>query len=123
MWGTNIRSCGISTWEPAAAESLGRAASIRGWWSVAARKLVRVVDQLDGLGAIPGADRGWVATADGGLSTPNDPNNFVDALKKVPLFGAKLQCASCHDPHDDSNPSFLVIDNTGSDLCQTCHTK
>jgi predicted CXXCH cytochrome family protein len=64
-----------------------------------------------------------LATADGGLVTPDDPNNFVDAAKKVSLFGGKMQCGSCHDPHDIGSGNFLVVDNSGSDLCQTCHTK
>lgn len=37
--------------------------------------------------------------------------------------GGKLQCTSCHDPHDDSNGKFLVLANTASALCQTCHLK
>jgi len=35
----------------------------------------------------------------------------------------QLQCTSCHDPHDDTNPKFLVVGNTASALCTTCHTK
>lgn len=35
----------------------------------------------------------------------------------------QLQCTSCHDAHDDSNSKFLVMPNTASALCQTCHTK
>ncbi|MEW5788532.1 MAG: cytochrome c3 family protein [Pseudomonadota bacterium] len=35
----------------------------------------------------------------------------------------RMQCTSCHDPHDDSNGKFLVIPNTASALCTTCHTK
>jgi len=35
----------------------------------------------------------------------------------------QLQCTSCHDPHDDSNGKFLVMQNTASALCQTCHVK
>ncbi|MDH3519674.1 MAG: cytochrome c3 family protein [Myxococcales bacterium] len=42
------------------------------------------------------------------------------------LFGAsndQLECASCHDVHDDSNGTFLRMANTGSALCLTCHNK
>jgi len=35
----------------------------------------------------------------------------------------QMQCTSCHNPHDDSNGKFLVIQNTASALCQTCHIK
>jgi predicted CXXCH cytochrome family protein len=34
----------------------------------------------------------------------------------------KLQCVSCHNPHDDQFGKFLVMDNTGSALCLACHT-
>lgn len=34
----------------------------------------------------------------------------------------EVQCASCHDPHNDQFGNFLVVDNTGSALCLTCHT-
>jgi predicted CXXCH cytochrome family protein len=63
-----------------------------------------------------------LATADGELQTP-DSASYVDAAHTVPLFGAKLQCASCHDPHDNTNSPFLVKSNAGSGLCLTCHTK
>lgn len=33
----------------------------------------------------------------------------------------ELQCTSCHDAHDDSNGSFLVMDNSNSQLCSSCH--
>ena len=35
----------------------------------------------------------------------------------------RLQCTSCHDPHDDSYGRFLVMDNTASALCTACHDK
>jgi len=34
----------------------------------------------------------------------------------------KLQCATCHNPHDDQFGKFLVMDNNGSALCLSCHT-
>lgn len=41
------------------------------------------------------------------------------------LFGGRVECASCHDVHNDGlgASSLLVIDNANSDLCQTCHLK
>jgi predicted CXXCH cytochrome family protein len=47
---------------------------------------------------------------------------------KLPLFGtsvadARVQCASCHDPHTKTT-TFLRVDNTQSSaLCRTCHVK
>ena len=63
-----------------------------------------------------------LATADGGLTTPSSLA-YVDAGKKVPLFAGTVQCASCHDVHDNVNPPFLVMANTASALCTTCHVK
>jgi len=59
-----------------------------------------------------------LATADGGL---NDPATTpaVAAL----LFTGTVQCASCHDPHASTNTPFLVMPNTQSALCTTCHIK
>lgn len=34
-----------------------------------------------------------------------------------------VECASCHDPHVDYNPTFLRIDPAGSAVCLTCHAK
>ena len=63
-----------------------------------------------------------LATADGELATPVSAS-FVDAASTVPLFASKVQCASCHNPHDNTNAPFLVRTNDGSQLCLTCHQK
>ena len=43
--------------------------------------------------------------------------------KKIRLdHNQKVQCSSCHNPHDDQFGKFLVMDNTGSALCLACHT-
>ncbi len=61
-----------------------------------------------------------LATTDGGLVSPASASS-VDGT--VPLFTGTVQCASCHDPHNNSNGSFLVATNAGSALCLRCHTK
>ncbi len=33
----------------------------------------------------------------------------------------KIQCTSCHDPHEDVFPKFLVKTILNGDLCKTCH--
>ncbi|MHC4785878.1 MAG: cytochrome c3 family protein [Planctomycetota bacterium] len=33
----------------------------------------------------------------------------------------EFQCTTCHDAHDDGFGHFLVMDNTDSALCRTCH--
>ena len=55
--------------------------------------------------------------ADGELVDPTD--GAVAPL----LFGGKVQCSSCHDVHDPTHVPFLVMDNSGSTLCLTCHVK
>jgi len=34
----------------------------------------------------------------------------------------ELQCTTCHDAHNDQYGNFLVMANTNSELCNTCHT-
>jgi len=64
----------------------------------------------------------------------SDGNGHADP-KNVRLYnssnGYQVECASCHDPHGVPsgakgslfNPSFLRVSNSGSALCQTCHSK
>jgi len=50
----------------------------------------------------------------------------VQSSTLVRLFGAsnnQVECASCHDPHDDTNMPFLRAPNTNSQLCFVCHDK
>ncbi len=57
-----------------------------------------------------------LASADGGLKFPPDYPANVDG-------NSKLQCTSCHDPHDNINGSFLLASNLNSGLCISCHDK
>lgn len=41
----------------------------------------------------------------------------------VKLFDGKVECASCHNPHDTEHGHFLRAPNTRSALCLTCHDK
>ncbi|MBI5659057.1 MAG: cytochrome c3 family protein [Nitrosomonadales bacterium] len=34
-----------------------------------------------------------------------------------------VECGSCHDPHNDTNKTFLRVNNLGSAVCLTCHAK
>ena len=52
-----------------------------------------------------------------------DPATLVSPSKVRLDAGNRLQCTACHDPHDSSNPKFLVVSNAASALCQTCHIK
>lgn len=64
-----------------------------------------------------------------GYSLSSDPA-FVDpSLVDLPLFAGtfdtsnQVECASCHNVHDDQIDPFLRKSNTGSQLCLTCHIK
>ena len=59
-----------------------------------------------------------LATADGELEDPATVTAVSDLL-----FSGQMQCASCHDVHDDTHGMFLVMDNAASALCLTCHAK
>ncbi len=64
-----------------------------------------------------------LATLDGGLKTPVSAN-YVDAGSTVPLYSAGVQCASCHNPHDNTTAApFLRTSNSASALCMKCHNK
>lgn len=63
-----------------------------------------------------------LATADGDLVSPSS-SMAVDAAGEIPLFGGTVQCASCHDPHDNNNEPFLRKTNVASALCSSCHQK
>lgn len=53
-----------------------------------------------------------------------DSVNRDGSINTGALTGAQpfVECASCHDPHSE-NTTFLRIDNTGSAVCLSCHTK
>lgn len=41
-----------------------------------------------------------------------------------PLYMAnsnKVQCGTCHDPHNDENGNFLKVTGQGSQICMECH--
>ncbi len=49
----------------------------------------------------------------------NNPNTIPAELK---LDNGKLQCTTCHDPHDNSKGDFLVLSVNNGKLCEKCHT-
>lgn len=65
-------------------------------------------------------DSTLAGSSQSGLATPNS-TNWVDAAHTIPLYNGKLQCGSCHEPHNNANTKFLRIANTGSALCIKCH--
>jgi len=50
-----------------------------------------------------------------------NPGSLTGAVKLDKA--GQMQCTSCHDPHNNSNGKFLVMQNSASALCRTCHVK
>ncbi len=92
---------------------------------------------LDGLGRLTATSSAFIGTD---LSNDHpvgiiydatkDPTGFVNKTgsslsypDKLLQDGIYVECSSCHNPHDDTYTNFLIESNTGSALCQRCHTK
>lgn len=58
-----------------------------------------------------------LATKDGRL---RDPSGLPSQIKLDP--NRELQCTTCHDAHNNAFGKFLVMRNTNSELCVSCHT-
>lgn len=58
------------------------------------------------------------------LKENDELKNPVNLTQETKLDAAnKIQCTSCHNPHDDTYGNFLVMDNSSAALCVTCHEK
>jgi predicted CXXCH cytochrome family protein len=51
-----------------------------------------------------------------GASLPTSP-----ALLDHITDDDRISCATCHDPHSNTNPPFLRLDNSANALCLDCH--
>ena len=54
------------------------------------------------------------------FNTPPDPE---EGWSDVKLYQGRVECPSCHNPHDPDNVPFLRKTMNGSALCLTCHNK
>ncbi len=76
-----------------------------------------------------------VAAADGHLNDPSTTSSGLGGtIAEDMLHNGKVECTSCHDPHVGRSTGCeschfgletksLVMDNTSSALCLTCHAK
>ncbi len=66
-----------------------------------------------------------LATDDGELADPATANSGLGSTIHDDLLSdGELECSSCHDVHNSlGHANLLVLDNTGSALCLTCHIK
>jgi predicted CXXCH cytochrome family protein len=65
-----------------------------------------------------------LVTADGGLHpiTTNVPALGGTIAAKM-LYAGKMQCASCHNAHNNQYTNFQRMSNANSQLCLACHNK
>jgi len=80
-----------------------------------------------GNAAINGRTVWWVDTegTPNGLREKTDMQLYTRSVAGI-SGGADqpfVECASCHDPHSDANPTFLRVSNEGSAVCLACHVK
>lgn len=64
-----------------------------------------------------------LVSADGELQATDATSGLGGTIAEDMLFNDVMQCASCHDVHDNAHGSFLLKSNTASELCLTCHIK
>ena len=71
--------------------------------------------------AVINATRIWFVEGAGGdgVRQKTDLLLYTRASDLLP----RVECASCHDPHNTTNGTFLRRSNAGSGLCLTCHVK
>jgi predicted CXXCH cytochrome family protein len=53
--------------------------------------------------------------------TIRSPSQLPQAIKLD--HNSEMQCTSCHEPHNDQFGKFLVMDNSQSQLCKSCHNQ
>lgn len=66
-----------------------------------------------------GTSHSWDVPADNsayGAQLPQD-QTLLDHLRA----DDKITCSTCHDPHNNTNPPFLRMDNSADALCLDCH--
>lgn len=65
-----------------------------------------------------------LASTDGELYDPSTTaSGLGGTIESDLLFSGSMECASCHDAHDDTNFPFLRITVSNSLICLTCHDK
>ena len=59
-----------------------------------------------------------------GIAYPVPGDGYKDiSAAEVKVVNNRVECTSCHDPHDDDLGRFLRVTITNSTLCTTCHDK
>lgn len=58
-----------------------------------------------------------------GIAYPTTGSSYKMPPTAAKIFSGRVECASCHNVHDNTNPPFLRMGNSGSALCLDCHNK
>jgi predicted CXXCH cytochrome family protein len=74
------------------------------------------------LGTDLGNDHPISVVYDNSINHGLNPAGTV-AAAGLKLYAGKVECATCHDPHNVNNKTFLRIANSRSEMCTTCHLK
>lgn len=71
--------------------------------------------------AVVNSTRIWFVEGTGGdsIRQKTDLSLYTRSADPIP----RVECASCHDPHNTANGTFLRRSNANSALCLTCHVK
>jgi len=64
-----------------------------------------------------------VATATGLVASTGGKVGTLRLFKSSVSSTSTMECASCHNVHDNTNGKFLAVSNSGSALCVICHVK
>jgi predicted CXXCH cytochrome family protein len=65
----------------------------------------------------------WVDSTTGTGGTRDKTDMVLYSRAFAGGTGPSVECASCHDPHTEANPTFLRVSNLGSGVCLSCHVK
>ena len=81
-------------------------------------------DFKDPVTAVINTNRVWWIDTTGGTPSKRDKTDMILYTRNFAAGNTpSVECASCHDPHTNANPTFLRVSNTGSGVCLSCHVK
>lgn len=66
---------------------------------------------------------GYLITADGAFNAPATVNSTLPLFPGTQDATYQVECASCHNVHNNAITPFLRISNDNSAICLTCHVK
>lgn len=77
----------------------------------------------DAMKAVPGTSGTSHAWDVDTLNTTYQTHGPTSAAIAKHILDGKVTCTTCHDPHNNTNPHFLRVDNSSNALCLECHAE